>query len=319
MNPLISIIVPIYNIERYVEHCLNSIINQTYKNIEILLINDGSIDNSPIICKKFMDTDNRVRVIKKENGGLSSARNAGIEEAQGQYLVFVDGDDYIHPDFVKSLLFAAEESNADIAVCGIQVVDEHSCQSQVLATGGKYKAYNPLKNETLDSKLVEKLYYENRKYGFWYVVAWNKIYKSEIFEELRYDEGKIYEDEFIFHKIIRKSRRVRFIPDELYYYVQRGNGITSEKKDNERFCFLTEIYDRRMECYIQENNVALQKMCSEKYLCQIISKYYLLNRVNRYLVKTKYREIINSIDVSLKFKIIFNFLDTVSLINRFKH
>jgi len=125
MNELISIIVPIYNVEIYLEKCLNSIINQTYKNIEILLINDGSSDNSLRICKKYQKKDKRIVLINKKNGGLSSARNAGIDKASGNYLLFIDSDDYIEIDMIEKLYNNIKSNNADISICNFFITKKN--------------------------------------------------------------------------------------------------------------------------------------------------------------------------------------------------
>lgn len=315
----VSIIVPIYNIEKYIEKCIKSLIVQSYSNLEILLVNDGSTDGSMLTCNCYQEKDNRIKIINKKNGGLSSARNAGLKVARGKYYVFIDGDDYVHPEFIERLLRGVNESGADIAACGIHIVNEKNDETSVLATGAKYALSNPFNDEILQSIEVEKRYYKNRKYGFWYVVSWNKIYKAEIFDELKYDEGMIYEDEFLFHKLIRKSRNIKFIPDKLYYYVQRENGITSAKKSGERFHFLTEIYDSRMECYKRENNIELQVLCSEKYLRQIVSKFYLLDDRQKQEVKRKYKQIICLINVSWKLKLLYYALGLISRFNSFKN
>lgn len=319
MQVQVSIIVPVYNIEKHIEKCVESLISQTYDNIEILLVNDGSSDNSALICHQYEKKDKRIKVINKVNGGLSSARNAGIKEAQGQYLVFVDGDDYVHQKFIEKLYLSIRDSSAEIVACGIRIVNENFENTNRLATGQEYKFDNPFRNETLLSTEVERKYYKNKKQGFWYVVAWNKIYRASVFENLEYDEGKIYEDEFLFHRLIRSCKQISFIPDELYYYVQRDNGITSEKKDNERFHYLTEIYENRMSCYAKESDVELQILSSEKYLRQIISKYHLLDRNNRKVVQNKYKQVISSVDVGLKYKLLLPFIGFVSLINKYRN
>lgn len=316
MNQLVSIIVPVYNIQEYLKKCIESLIHQSYENIEIILVDDGSTDDSLNICLQYKEIDKRVSVIDKQNGGLSSARNAGLRVAKGDNYVFVDGDDYVHPQYIECLLNGLNESGADIAVCGINIVNEKEESVSRLATGVEYKKNNPLRDEVLTSDIIEKKYYTNSKYGFWYVVAWNKMYKSYVFEGLEYDEGVIYEDEFLFNRLIRKSKLIKCIPEELYFYVQRDGGITSEKKDRERFHYLTEIYDRRMLCYFEKNNTELQTLCSEKYLKQIISKYYLLDNDEKKEVKAKYYYIINSIEVNKKFRLFYPFIWVISCLNR---
>ena len=122
MKKLISIVLPIYNVENYIEKCMESVLNQTYKNIEIILVDDGSPDNCPIICDQYVKEDNRVKVVHKENGGLSDARNAGIKVANGDYITFIDSDDYVDKDYVEFLYNTIEETDADIAIGGHRVI-----------------------------------------------------------------------------------------------------------------------------------------------------------------------------------------------------
>lgn len=210
----ISIIVPIYNVEKYIEKTIKTILQQSYENIEVLLINDGSTDNSKLICEKFCSLDKRVKLINKKNGGLSSARNVGIKYAKGELIVFIDGDDYIENDMMEKLYNAIKVSNADIAICNFDFVDDHEAVIK-----NEYVVRNQiLSPEECLHKLIGDKY-------FYYVTAWNKMYKKDIFKKYQFPLGKIHEDEFIIHHIFKDCKRITTIADTLYHYVQRNNSI----------------------------------------------------------------------------------------------
>lgn len=224
---LISVIVPIYNVEKYLEKCILSIINQTYENIEILLVNDGSPDNSLMICEKYSKLDSRINVINKKNGGLSDARNAGMRQAKGQYFLLVDSDDFIHPQMVELLYKSIQESNADIAVCNYSIVQE--------GTEVSYTSYNAdkLTYELLnrDEAILEQF---NEKCTE-FTVAWNKLYHRDVFKDVEYPVGKIHEDDYTTYKLIYNSSKVAYIENELYFYLQRTNSIMGESFSINRF------------------------------------------------------------------------------------
>ena len=169
----ISVIVPIYKVEKYLRRCVNSILRQSYTKLEILLIDDGSPDACPEICEAYAKTDSRVRVIHKENGGLSSARNTGLEIAEGEYIAFVDGDDYIHSEMLKQLYHALKDTDADLSVCNLQYVNEE---------GYKIPTYPDtiIENELLNAD--EDFLKSQKNFGYYYIVVWNKHYKIKIWE-----------------------------------------------------------------------------------------------------------------------------------------
>lgn len=212
---LISVVVPVYNVEKYLDKCVASIVNQTYKNLEIILVDDGSTDSSPAICDEWAQKDNRIKVIHKKNGGLSSARNAGIELASGDYLAFVDSDDYISRNMCLKLYESLLKENADMSICGVE---------KVYSDGRKSEFGN-----IPDGRLTQKMFFDSMqgKCGWCWVVAWNKLYKKYIFEDLRYPDGKLYEDDFIIHKIISKTKAIAAVSDSMYYYYQRSGSIIS--------------------------------------------------------------------------------------------
>lgn len=218
MEELISVIVPVYNIGAYVERCVKSICSQTYKKLEIILVDDGSSDNSSVLCDEIAKKDSRIIVIHKKNGGLSEARNTGIERAAGKYLVFVDGDDYISRFMIEKLYHAIRLCDAELSICNFEYVYENT------STITHENTDLPLVNNVLKGEDI--LFTELFKYKSWYwVVAWNKIYKKELFNELRFPVGKIHEDEYIVHRLLAKCQKVATISEPLYYYVQRNAGI----------------------------------------------------------------------------------------------
>jgi len=209
---LISIIVPVYNVEKYIHQCVDSIINQTYKNIEIILVDDGSPDNCGKICDEYAEKDSRIKVIHKENGGLSDARNHGIDAANGEWLMFVDSDDYILPDMAGKLLCVAKENNVRMAVCGVILFDDEKeyVPSHLTVDKGVYSAEDIFANNIPTS----------------FVVAWNKIYDKHLFDEYRFEKGRIHEDEIAAHHLIGQCDRVAVTEEKFYRYRQVAGSIT---------------------------------------------------------------------------------------------
>ena len=213
-NDLISVVVPVYNTEKYLTRCLDSIIKQTYQNLEIILVNDGSTDNSKKICQKFLKIDKRFKYIEQKNSGLSVARNTGIENANGKYLMFIDSDDYVNIHFVKELYSALINTNADVAVCDYKKVYEKDANTY-------FKEVSVVQNFT--NNIFNNLYNENSDIT---TVAWNKIYKKEIFNKIKYPAGKIHEDEYIIHYILDNIKSITYVRAKYYYYYQRESSIT---------------------------------------------------------------------------------------------
>lgn len=220
-DKLISIIVPIYKVEKYLKKCIESILKQTYKNIEIILVDDGSPDNCGKICDYYKQMDKRIKVIHKNNGGLSEARNYGIREARGDYLLFVDSDDFIAENICEILINNINKYSADMAICNFYYVFENK---------------KAIKNEMSSKKDVQVLEKENiiREYFLNYSVdlnvAWNKLYKKDIFKgknAILFPVGKLHEDTYIMYKIYYKLNRLVRINKPLYYYRQRNDSIIS--------------------------------------------------------------------------------------------
>ncbi|WMJ89809.1 glycosyltransferase [Anaerocolumna sp. MB42-C2] len=204
----ISVIIPVYMVENYIDECINSVINQTYTNLEIILIDDGSKDRCGEICDEYAIKDSRIKVIHQSNGGLSKARNAGIDIATGDYIGFVDSDDYIEEDMFEFLLQLAISNNADISICGTYNKDLHLSST--------YKEYCYTPKEAIKTMLAEKKFNTS---------AWDKLYKRELFTEIRYPEGKIYEDLATTYKLFHKASKIIYNSKPKYYYRMNSESI----------------------------------------------------------------------------------------------
>ena len=213
---LVSVIVPVYNVESYVAKCIESIVNQTFKDLDIILVDDGSKDSSGSICDRFAETDKRIRVIHKVNGGVSSARNAGLDIAAGEYIVFVDGDDYIDSKMIETLCSVAVENSSDLVMCNYIHVNESGDKVGI----SELRITQP---QTVSSDwMLERI---SRGWTFGAII-WNKIYKCDLFKELRYPSLNNGEDEFISHHVMARAEKAVIIPDVLYYYTLRQGSLT---------------------------------------------------------------------------------------------
>lgn len=225
---LISVVVPIYNLEKILDKSLPSILAQSYSNMEIILVNDGSTDQSGFICDSYAQKDNRVLVIHKENGGLSDARNTGIRRAKGDYLLLIDGDDILHYQMVELLYTALRKHDADVSICELKWVEEKDI-AQI----------QQREEAILDDRewTSEEAFYHLLDYHTYvkFAVACNKLYKRSLFEDISYPLGKIHEDEFVTYRIYDKTRKVVELPNELYYYIQREDSLTHLELSEKRF------------------------------------------------------------------------------------
>ncbi|MBU3127159.1 glycosyltransferase [Clostridium tagluense] len=213
MKPLISVIVPVYKVELYLSRCIDSIINQSYKNLEIILVDDGSPDNCGRICDEYANKDNRIKVIHKGNGGLSSARNSGLNVSTGDYIGFVDSDDWIESAMFKSLVELAERENADIVQCGFQEVFNDGTVKR------KYCFDNGCYNNNVD---ILTAYFSQTKI---HVVVWNKLYRSYLFDSVSMVEGRLNEDTMVSFELMLKTKKFLSISSVYYNYLQRDTSI----------------------------------------------------------------------------------------------
>lgn len=211
---MISVIVPVYNVEKYLERCVKSIAAQTYKDLEILLIDDGSTDKSGKMCDDFQQTDSRIKVFHKQNGGLSDARNYGIEHSAGKFISFVDSDDYIDEKMLETLHRLITENDADLAVCSAMDVFEGKEVTQVK----EIKEFNLNK--------VESYKYMLRGDGI--PSACNKLYKRQTVGDVRFPVGKLYEDGFFTPQILKRVEKTAVTSKPMYYYFRRADSITTK-------------------------------------------------------------------------------------------
>lgn len=240
----VSVIVPVYNVEKYIDKCLKSLVNQTLSDIEILVINDGSPDNSQKIIDKYVKKYSNVRCYVKKNGGISDARNYGLKYAKGEYIAFVDSDDYVDNTMLEKLYNKAIEKSYDIVECDLHMVDDH---------GNLIKdVYHTFSVDIFDEKKLKK-YMINM-----YTSVWNKLYKRSLFDsKIRFKKGVWFEDVEFLYKLIPFVKSIGFVKENLYYYVQRGGSITK-------------TFDDRLYCYVDNWNGIID-FYKEK---NIYNKYY---------------------------------------------
>ena len=274
---LVSVIVPIYKVEKYLNECVESIINQTYKNLEIILVDDGSPDSCPQICDDYALKDSRIKVIHKKNGGLSDARNCGIKAADGEWIAFVDGDDLIHYRYIEILLTIALKLNAQI-MCS----DIHSFYDG--------EAISP--NSVLSKLKIKK--YSNKSYlkemfkdgHCRYTIAWNKIYKKDLFDNIKYPVGLIHEDEATTYKLIYAAKTIGVINLSLNYYRQRKDSIMSTRKF-ENSTLIMERINKEKEEFLLKNypsNILLMNNAYNEYynFIQRFEHHLFIDKVHYY-------------------------------------
>lgn len=215
--PLISVIVPVYKVEAYLDRCVESIVNQTYRNLEIILVDDGSPDNCPAMCDEWAKKDSRIKVIHKPNGGLSDARNAGMAIASGEYIGFVDSDDWLAPEMYERLANALEQDGSDIAACGVEMVWEDETPSCMLTKSGNCV----LNREEAMRAIIEESWLKQP--------VWYKLYKADQVRDILFPVGKYHEDVFWSYQAIGRAEKVSVIDYVGYFYWQRSGSIMGEK------------------------------------------------------------------------------------------
>lgn len=261
MKELISVIVPVYNVEDYLERCVDSIIKQTYINLEIILVDDGSTDQSGEICDKYKEKDNRIKVIHKKNGGLSSARNKGLEIAHGEYVGFVDSDDYIAEDMYEVLHMYMEE-DVDITFCGrIYVLPDK-----------KYKGYclNEAKKYTCEEALKEVLILRKMDYN-----ASTKLYRRKLFKNILFPVGRVSEDIPTIYRLLKRARNIYHIGKAKYFYYYRENSISHSEFYLRRIDFV--LFNRDICMDIRKHYPQLVKYAEAGYLQASINMIEIIN------------------------------------------
>ena len=266
-EPLISVIIPIYNVEQYLKRCIDSVLSQTYTNLEIWLVDDGSTDGCGGICDEYAEKDGRIKVIHKENRGQAEARDAALDKMTGEYVTYVDSDDFTRNDMIEKLLEVLSESDADMAVCGFESGKDDSFKSKEKSD----YAVTIWNDDTKYDCLFDD------KYRNFIACPCGKLYKSNIFESIRYPAGKIYEDEFTIHYIIEKCNRIVFIDERLYYHFER-KGSTTRSGYSLRSLDAVEAMEDRCGFFEAIGDKYLIMRCYKEYLRRVQYHYYSLKK-----------------------------------------
>lgn len=246
--PKISIIIPIYKVEKYIDRCVKSVIDQTYKNLEIILIDDGSPDNCPVICDEWAQRDCRIKVIHKKNGGLSDARNAGIKIASGELIGFVDGDDWISEDMYQLLYENMNRNGSDISACGVKIVWNNETNYKLLTPPGECVLSRREGMEAIirESKLKQPV--------------WYKLYKIDVVRGVLFPINKYHEDVFWSYQVIGKADKISVFDTPCYYYFQRENSIMGTSYSLKRLDSLEAKLQRQK--YIEKNFPELEELAT---------------------------------------------------------
>ncbi len=281
MESLISVIVPIYKVEEYLDRCLESIVNQSYKNLEIILVDDGSPDSCPKICDEWAKKDIRIKVIHKENGGLSDARNAGLSIAQGEYISFIDSDDWINIHFFEVMFNTMTAEKSDIIQCE---------KLDTTKNNGEYLQQVDTFNLTTvtDEQAISMLICENK----FKQVVWNKLYKKQIIVK-PFVKGVINEDEFWTYKIISEADRITYIDAKLYYYFSRPGSIMGKGYSLKRLDGLMALIERHN--YICEQYPSLKDISNNSVYGACMFHYQMIVKNIKDRNKTNYLRRIKNI------------------------
>lgn len=281
MEEKITVIVPVYRVESYLEKCVDSILNQSYTNLEIILVDDGSPDKCPEICDRYAEKDSRVKVIHQKNGGLSCARNAGIEIATGEYIGFVDSDDYIDSRMYESLYYGLKKSGADIAICGHYVERENRLSIETPPCDN----VKELTSKAALDWLIEDVYIKS--------YAWDKLYRRVFFESIRYPAGRNYEDIAVTYRLFDRAKKIVMIPEYLYYYQMRSTSISCNNSDKKWMLNCTDIVESMNERYVyfcKKGEKELTELALAKMIPYIITLLNLEYRLKEYREKDKWKD-----------------------------
>jgi glycosyltransferase involved in cell wall biosynthesis len=291
MKDLISIIVPVYNVEKYLTRCVNSLINQTYEEVEIILINDGSPDQCPKICDEFANNYENINVVHQKNAGLSAARNSGIDIAKGKYLTFVDSDDYINNELLNILKNHIDENSVLLSMCSYLKVNDSTDVSEIVIPNKNLKLVN-------DYQAMEMLLDDQSK-----CTAWGKLYNKDLFKNIRYPTDKIMEDMFVIPELFRKAKLIAIDSQQLYFYNQEGFSITRSNFNYKKLDMIeaTKLWTQTTELYYPK---LINKALMHYFSTILNTCFFLANsndefRISKYKALKKeilnnFKQIINS-------------------------
>ena len=279
MSDLITIIIPVYNVEKYLERCIDSVIEQTYKNLEIILVDDGSTDSSGKLCDEFAKKDTRIKVIHKTNGGLSDARNKGLEIATGEYIAFADSDDYLEEDMLETLHNLSTEHNADISI--VSYYEYYNGKLIGVRDSKKLEIFNKLdamKELLMDTKIQS--------------YAWNKLFKRNLFENLTFPKGKNFEDIATTLLLFEKSEKVVLLEEPKYYYLRRDNSIVGTRNAKTYLDYLDVIYGKYF--YLKDKYPEIELYNAYNYCINMIWVYTIIVSFD---IDEAYKEFVKKYDL----------------------
>lgn len=271
-NKKVSIVIPVYNVEKHIERCLDSVLAQTYKNISVIIIDDGSTDSSGAICDSYAEKEERIRVFHTENRGLCNARNAGLDKIKGDYVIFVDSDDYLAPDTIEFLLDRLHKYDADISAGGYDCVDEEGNST-------------PREKTSFDDGAITtdeywRLFYTDVR--TYYVVVWAKLYKGSLWKSVRFPtkRGLYHEDEFVTHQILDQCETIALSNKTIYHYLQRQGSIMGTVY-SEKNLDAAEGILLRCEYFIDKGNYPLAAKTLMVAMYSILKGYGYLGKIDR--------------------------------------
>lgn len=256
----ISVIIPVYNVEKYLPQCLESVINQTYHNLEIILVDDGSTDSSPQICNDYATKDNRIKLIHKENGGSSDARNEGLKLISSNFVAFVDSDDILSPHLYQILMDILLKTDSDIAECSFSEFEkDHKLDVLKIINSGKFEIFD---TEGALTQIMK---------GSLSIVVWNKIYKTKVLKDICFPKGKFIDDVYWTYKVFGNAIKVVKVPEPLYYYRKRNSSIMGGPYSIQRLDILQALEE--MMLYFHEFFPKLEKPATKVYCFVSMSHY----------------------------------------------
>ena len=264
---MISIIVPVYNVEEYVKRCVESILSQTYRDFELILVDDGSTDRSGEICENLKKEDGRILVFHQENSGLSAARNRGLSEAKGEYITYIDSDDYVDEAYLEVLYSLASKEQAMVAVCGYQLVVENQ---EVEKYGEKCDEPHLLSGR----EAVKEIVAGNKRSM---ITAWGKLYHNSLRNLLVYPEGRLHEDEFVTYKVLYQAEQVVETPAPLYYYFQREKSIMNQGYNLRRLDKLIALHEA-ISFFGSNRDSELRRFALKRYLLNLQIAWYRIKK-----------------------------------------
>lgn len=290
----ISVIIPVYNVEKYIRYCLDSVINQTYKNLEIIIVDDGTKDSSGEIAEEYATKDSRIKVIHKENGGLSDARNVGLDVVTGDYIAFLDSDDVIALDFYEYLYNLIKRNDYDIAECEFYRIPSDDIENVQTILEEKNNEIEIIEKEESSEDALCDFYgrylnpYVNK------VVVWNKLYKKSLYDGIRYPVGRFHEDEFTTFKILNKVNKMITSTRKMHGYMQTSNSIMRRDIKQKQIEDNLEAYEAAVNFF--ENNKFIQAKCMRRYLENCLELYMKVERGSEddSLKREKYEWIYNT-------------------------